>query len=144
MTISRSNMSKQLTGNKKAPKGYHYMPDGKLMKNSAHKKGANMKKKPVVKANAGKMLETFSPAYSIMKGNGPVADFASALTGAGVGGIAGAIVNEKRKKMGATPETGMEANKMQGATPLAGGGYVNRSKPIDGAAIKGKTKGRMC
>jgi hypothetical protein len=22
---------------KKAPKGYHYMPDGKLMKNSAHK-----------------------------------------------------------------------------------------------------------
>jgi hypothetical protein len=23
---------------KKAPKGYHYMPDGSLMKNSAHKK----------------------------------------------------------------------------------------------------------
>ena len=23
---------------KKAPKGYHYMPDGRLMKNSAHKK----------------------------------------------------------------------------------------------------------
>lgn len=23
---------------KKAPKGYHYMPNGKLMKNSAHKK----------------------------------------------------------------------------------------------------------
>jgi|TARA_Y100000114_G_scaffold150035_1_gene165003 hypothetical protein len=23
---------------RKAPKGYHYMPDGKLMKNSAHKK----------------------------------------------------------------------------------------------------------
>jgi elongation factor P hydroxylase len=23
---------------KKAPKGYHYMPDGKLMKNSAHKR----------------------------------------------------------------------------------------------------------
>lgn len=22
---------------KKAPKGYHYMPDGRLMKNSAHK-----------------------------------------------------------------------------------------------------------
>lgn len=22
---------------KKAPKGYHYMPDGKLMKDSAHK-----------------------------------------------------------------------------------------------------------
>jgi|TARA_B100001939_G_scaffold342214_1_gene353032 hypothetical protein len=23
---------------KKAPKGYHYMPDGSLMKNSAHRK----------------------------------------------------------------------------------------------------------
>tara|TARA_R100000234_G_scaffold1806_1_gene1535 strand:- start:595 stop:699 length:105 start_codon:yes stop_codon:yes gene_type:complete len=23
---------------KKVPKGYHYMPDGSLMKNSAHKK----------------------------------------------------------------------------------------------------------
>ena len=23
---------------KKAPKGYHYMPDGRLMKDSAHKK----------------------------------------------------------------------------------------------------------
>ncbi len=23
---------------KKAPKGYHYMPDGRLMKNSAHKR----------------------------------------------------------------------------------------------------------
>jgi hypothetical protein len=23
---------------KKAPKGFHYMPDGSLMKNSAHKK----------------------------------------------------------------------------------------------------------
>jgi len=29
---------------KKAPKGYHYMPDGRLMKNSAHKKGKKKKK----------------------------------------------------------------------------------------------------
>jgi hypothetical protein len=28
---------------KKAPKGYHYMPNGKLMKNSAHKKGKKRK-----------------------------------------------------------------------------------------------------
>jgi len=26
---------------KKAPKGYHYMPDGSLMKDSAHKKKKN-------------------------------------------------------------------------------------------------------
>jgi hypothetical protein len=25
------------SGKKKAPKGYHYMPDGRLMKDSAHK-----------------------------------------------------------------------------------------------------------
>ena len=33
---------------KKAPKGYHYMPNGKLMKNSAHKgrkRGRKKKKK---------------------------------------------------------------------------------------------------
>jgi len=30
---------------KKAPKGYHYMPNGKLMKNSAHKKRKRKRKK---------------------------------------------------------------------------------------------------
>lgn len=28
---------KPAKSNKKAPKGYHYMPDGRLMKDSAHK-----------------------------------------------------------------------------------------------------------
>jgi hypothetical protein len=30
---------------KKAPKGYHYMPDGRLMKDSEHKKPNKKKKK---------------------------------------------------------------------------------------------------
>tara|TARA_B100000424_G_scaffold196737_1_gene154058 strand:- start:238 stop:366 length:129 start_codon:yes stop_codon:yes gene_type:complete len=30
---------------KRAPKGYHYMPGGKLMKDSAHKKKRRRKKK---------------------------------------------------------------------------------------------------
>lgn len=30
---------------KKAPKGYHYMPDGKLMKNSAHGKKKKIRKR---------------------------------------------------------------------------------------------------
>jgi len=44
MPISRGQMTKQIDGQlrgarkKKAPKGYHYMPNGKLMKDSAHKK----------------------------------------------------------------------------------------------------------
>ena len=29
---------------KKAPRGYHYMPDGRLMKNSAHKKRRKRKR----------------------------------------------------------------------------------------------------
>ena len=44
----------------------------------------NIKKKPVVKKNIGKMLETFSPAYSIMKGKGPVSDLVA-------GGLGGAL-----------------------------------------------------
>ena len=52
MAISRSQMTKQVEGQlrgarkKKAPKGYHYMPDGKLMKDSEHakKKKSNSKR----------------------------------------------------------------------------------------------------
>jgi hypothetical protein len=44
MPIGRSQITKQIEGQlrgakkKKAPKGYHYMPNGRLMKDSAHKK----------------------------------------------------------------------------------------------------------
>ena len=31
-------MPKHRKKRRKAPRGYHYMPDGRLMKNSAHKK----------------------------------------------------------------------------------------------------------
>ena len=37
------------------------------------------KKKPAMKANMGKLLETVSPAYSIMKGKGPIADALSKM-----------------------------------------------------------------
>jgi hypothetical protein len=44
MAIGRGQMTKQVEGQlrgarkKKAPKGYHYMPNGRLMKDSAHVK----------------------------------------------------------------------------------------------------------
>ena len=52
MTISRSQMTQQIDGKlrgarkKKAPAGYHYMPNGRLMKYSAHAKNkkSNSKK----------------------------------------------------------------------------------------------------
>ena len=37
MMSKRQNNKPVKSGKKKAPKGYHYMPDGRLMKDSAHK-----------------------------------------------------------------------------------------------------------
>lgn len=51
MVIARTSMSQQIKGQlrgariKKAPKGYHYMPNGKLMKDSAHEKKKPSRKK---------------------------------------------------------------------------------------------------
>ena len=54
MAIGRSQIRQQIDGQlrgarkKKAPLGYHYMPNGKLMKNSDHvKKKFNSKKAKV-------------------------------------------------------------------------------------------------
>jgi len=52
MTIGRTQMTKQIEGKlrgarkKKAPVGYHYMPNGRLMKDSSHAKNkkSNSKK----------------------------------------------------------------------------------------------------
>jgi hypothetical protein len=52
MAIGRSQMTQQIDGKlrgarkKKAPEGYHYMPNGRLMKDSAHAKNkkSNSKK----------------------------------------------------------------------------------------------------
>ena len=51
MTIGRSQMTKQVEGQlrgarkKKASKGYHYMPNGRLMKDSAHAKNKKPRSK---------------------------------------------------------------------------------------------------
>jgi hypothetical protein len=54
MAITRGQIPEQIDGQlrgarkKKAPLGYHYMPNGKLMKDSAHvKKKSNSKKSKV-------------------------------------------------------------------------------------------------
>ena len=72
-------------------------------------KGNRMKKKPVQKKSIGKMLETFSPAYSIMKGKGPISKLASS----GLGGIA--LKPFAKKQRDKAKKTRMEmaaANKM--------------------------------
>ena len=54
MAISRGQITKQIEGQlrgarkKKAPTGYHYMPNGRLMKDSEHAKKKSNSKKPKV------------------------------------------------------------------------------------------------
>jgi len=111
MTISRASMQQQLKGNK-------------------------MKKK-----NVGGFLETFSPAYSIAKGKGPISEIASKIPGLGLAGMVGKLAKKQRKKAGSDA---MKAEGMAGADRMSGGGKVVKSKrtrSIDGIATRGKTRG---
>ena len=92
------------------------------------------KKKPVIKANMGKVLETVSPLYSVMKGRGPISDVLSKMGGAA--GLAGMIARNQRKD-----KKGMEADQMKQMQKMYGGGAVKKKR--DGIASKGKTKGAI-
>ena len=63
---------KQKTRVKKAPKGYHYMPGGKLMKDSAHQKGAAKKTRKVTgnrkKLDANKDGKITKADFKILRG----------------------------------------------------------------------------
>lgn len=108
-----------------------------------------MKKKPVIKKNIGKMLETFSPAYSIMKGKGPASKIASALGKTGLSPIGSLAMDKreeaKKRKMamsGANQMTPLSSNKMTEMERMMAGGPVKRSRSIDGCAMKGKTRAK--
>ena len=94
------------------------------------------KKKPAMKANMGKLLETVSPAYSIMKGKGPISDAFSSAGGMGLGGILGMLAKGQKGK-----RKGMEAEQMKQMQRMYGGGTVKKRR--DGIASKGKTKGTV-
>ena len=112
-------------------------------------KGNKMKKKPVQKKNIGKMLETFSPVYSIMKGKGPMSKIASEL-GKAAGPLSpiGMLAKDKREAakkramamQGANQMTPLAANKMTEMQRLMAGGPIKRKRSIDGCARKGKTR----
>ena len=112
-------------------------------------KGNKMKKKPVQKKNIGKMLETFSPVYSIMKGKGPMSKLASELgKAAGPLSPVGMLAKDKREAakkramamQGANQMTPLAANKMTEMQRLMAGGPLKRKRSIDGCARKGKTR----
>ena len=98
------------------------------------------KKKPVMKAKMGKFLETVSPAYSIMKGKGPIGEAFGKAGKMGLGGIAGMIA---AGQMGNKPKgsDAMKATGMQEMQKMYGGGAVKKKR--DGCAMKGKTKGTI-
>ena len=106
-------------------------------------KGNKMKKKPVQKKNIGKMLETFSPAYSVMKGKGPISGALAALGKTGMSPI-GSLALDKReeaKKRKLAMQAGKPGNnRMTPMTGMMAGGPVKRKRSIDGCAMKGKTR----
>jgi len=107
----------------------------------------NIKKKPVIKKNIGKMLETFSPAYSIMKGKGPISGALAQLGKTGMSPI-GSLALDKREEakkrkmaMAAGRNAGKSGNnRMTPMTGMMAGGPLRRKKSIDGCAMKGKTR----
>ena len=108
-----------------------------------------MKKKPVIKKNIGKMLETISPAYSIMKGKGPISKIASALGKTGMSPIRSLALDkrEEAKKRQMAMAAGRNAgnagnNRMTPMTGMMAGGPVKRKRSIDGCAMKGKTRAK--
>jgi len=101
----------------------------------------NIKKKPVVKKNIGKMLETFSPVYSIMKGKGPISKLASEI-GKAAGPLSpiGQLAQGRRKDAKRRQAEMRGSNRMPEMQRMMEGGMIKRSRPIDGIAIKGKTR----
>jgi hypothetical protein len=104
-------------------------------------KGNRMKKKPVQKKNIGKMLETFSPVYSVMKGKGPISGALSAL-GSAAGPLSplGQLAKQRRDKAKKREMEMRGSNRMTPMAKMMAGGPIKRKRSIDGCARKGKTR----
>jgi len=126
---NRERMRKKFIGEK--------MGSDKGTKRSILNLKKNKKKKPVQKKSIGKMLETFSPAYSIMKGKGP----ASSLVASGLGGLAFKPFAEKQRAKRKKRDMEMRgSNRMTEMQRMMAGGPLKRKRSIDGCAKKGKTR----
>jgi len=112
-----------------------------------------MKKKSVKKMKGGgigKLASILSPAYGIMKGQGPFSSLASGIAKA-AGPLAGPVAllakdkreEAKKRKMamaGANQMTPLSSNKMTEMERMYAGGPLKRTRSIDGCALKGKTR----
>jgi hypothetical protein len=93
----------------------------------------------VIKANVGKLLETFSPAYSIMKGKGPIANMLGMAKAKPMAGLTKEEKEAKAREQIMANRSG-RSNRMTPMTGMKGGGSVKKKKSIDGIATKGKTR----
>jgi len=143
--ISRATMKQQMKGNKmpnyqtKKGKISSKKPIPKISQKLLGMK--NIKKKPVVKKNIGKMLETLSPAYSIMKGKGPISGALSSL-GRAAGPLSpiGQYAKQQRDKAKKRNMEMRGSNRMTEMQRMMAGGPVKRKRSIDGCAMRGKTR----
>jgi|TARA_R100000149_G_scaffold56388_1_gene25401 hypothetical protein len=131
------------------PKGGIPVKDSKVRKKRAYnrtikenpKAVARINKKAQQNKNVGGFLETFSPAYSIAKGKGPIGEAVRGGKGMGILGMLASQADKGKKKAGSDA---MKADAMVGADRMSGGGKVVKSKrtrSIDGIATRGKTRG---
>ena len=113
-----------------------------------------MKKKTVQKkkkgGGIGKLASILSPAYGIMKGQGPFSSLASGIAKA-AGPLAGPVAllakdkreEAKKRRMamaGANKSAIPQTNRMTEMQRMMAGGPVKRKRSIDGCAKKGKTR----
>lgn len=144
MTVSRASMQQQLKGNRmptyRTKKGDNIKTIKPISRTGQKLLGMKNVRK-TTKKNVGGFLETFSPAYSIAKGKGPIGEAVRGGKGMGILGLMASQADKKKKKAGSDA---MKATGMAGADRMSGGGKVVKSKrtrSIDGIATRGKTRG---
>ena len=121
-----------------------YIPpstDGSVEPRPKKTKLTKKKSGGVIKAGMGKMLETFSPAYSMMKGKGPIAEM---LGMAKAKPMKAALTKEEREAQAQQQIMANKSgasNRMTPMTGMMGGGSVKKKRSIDGIATKGRTRG---
>jgi hypothetical protein len=106
-----------------------------------------MKKKSVKKMKGGgigKLASILSPAYGIMKGQGPFSKIAS--MGPSTNALSvfakGQANDAKRRKAEMAGAGNSGNNRMTPMTGMMAGGRVKRKRSIDGCAMKGKTRAK--
>ncbi len=108
----------------------------------------NIKKKPVKKMKGGgigKLASILSPAYGIMKGQGPFSKIASMGPSTNALSVLANSQREDAQRRKADMARGRNAgksgnNRMTPMTGMMAGGPLKRKKSIDGCAMKGKTR----